>query len=128
MALAPLVEVGRAVGLDPARAEHAVLTFVPVLSGAIDPVVGELVDDEERRERGEQVETFVERVHVVQHATSDDGIPFALELLERPLHEARALGRLRVYTEDLVSRGCEQLDDTALVPAPDFEHAQWRRR
>ena len=48
--LAPLVETGRAVRLDTARAQHAVLTFVPVLRGAIDPVGGELVDDQERRE------------------------------------------------------------------------------
>ena len=68
---------------------------------------GELVDDEERRERGAQVEPLVERTHVMQHAARDDGIPFALELLERRVHEAITVRRVRVDPEHLVARAGE---------------------
>ena len=74
MPRAPLVEVGRAVRLGAARAQHPVLPLVPVLRGAVDPVGRELVDDEERRERREQIEALVERVHVMEHAARDDGV------------------------------------------------------
>src|SRR3954469_24100908 len=125
----PLVEVGGAVRLDAARTQHPVLALVPVLRGAVDPVPGELVRDEERRERREQIEPLVQRIDVVEHATRDDGVPRALELLERRLYEALALRRIRVDAEHVVPGCSEQLDEPALSPAADLEDAlrRWRQ-
>ena len=70
-----LAAIRRPLRLGAACAQHPVVGLVPVLRRAADAVACELVDDEERRERGEQVEALPERVHVVQHVPRDDGIP-----------------------------------------------------
>src|SRR6266566_4854666 len=123
----PFVEVGRAVRLGAARAQHPVLPLVPVLRGGVDPVGRELVDDEERREGREQVQSLAERIHVMQYATGYDRVPLPLELLERRLYEPCAGRRVRVDAERVVARRREELNEASLAPAPDLEDAlRWR--
>src|ERR1700704_1785409 len=111
MPLAPVIEIGWAVRLDPGRAQHPMLPLVPVLSRAIDPVGCELVDDQQRRECGQRVEPFVERVHVMEPPACDHRIPFALELLELCAYKPLAFRRMRIDAEHVVARTREQLDE-----------------
>src|SRR2546430_169111 len=105
---APLVEVGRAVRLASRSAQHPVLSLVPLLPRSVDKIPRELVDEEQRRERGEMVEALVERLHVVQHATGDHGIPArnrgsVHSILERRPDEPLTPGRLWIDAERVVT-------------------------
>jgi hypothetical protein len=75
MTVAPGVEIPRPVRLDAGRTEKRVLPLVPVLRGRVDQVDREFVDDEERSERGDEVEPLPEWTHVVQHPSRDHGVP-----------------------------------------------------
>ena len=86
------------------------LPLVPVLRRFVDQIPRELVGDEQRGERRESFEPLVERVHVVQHATRDDGVELAeVGLFERRLHVPLAGGRVRVDADDVVAARREQL-------------------
>ena len=128
MPLAPLVERWWPVRIGAARAQHAVLRLVPVLRRPVDPVRRELVDDEKRGECCEVRDPLVERIHVMEHASRDDGIPRSVDLLEGLSHVPLALGCLRVDAEDVVATRRERLDEPAFAAAPDLEDSTRRGR
>ena len=128
MADAPLVEIARAVGLGAARTQQPVLALVPVLRRLVDQVPRELVDEQERAERREFVQTFAERAHVMEHARGDDGVELAVEGLELAPAKPRALGCVRVDAEHVVAGLGEQPHEPTLPAAADLEHAPRRPR
>src|SRR5436305_5456561 len=99
MTLTPLVDRRGPGGICTRCPQQPMLALVPVLRIRIDLVARELVDDEERRERREEVQPLAERLDVMEHASRDDCIPFPLELLELLLHEPLAVGRVGIDAE-----------------------------
>src|SRR5690349_3703142 len=119
MAPTPLREVRRALRLAAGRGEGPMMALVPVHRRRVHVVPRELVDDEQRRERNELVESGLERMDVVQDTSRDDGVegPWIVELLERHAPVDRAVGRGRVDREHVVAGACQRGCDTAFASA-----------
>jgi signal transduction histidine kinase len=130
MARTPLAEVRWPLGLSPGGNEQPTLRLVPVGRHFVHVVPGELVQDEERREDHELVESRSQRIHVVQDSAGNDRIegPGVVELLERDAPVELPLRSLGIDGEHVVTGGSEVRSDTALVAAADFEHTPRRER
>ena len=128
---APFVERGRTARACACRGQLGVPPLVPRLRGRVDRLPGELVDDQPRGERREEIHGGVERIHVVEHAPGDGRVERSerrRQLLERRPAEALARRCVRVDADDVVARVREQLDHAALAAAADLEHARRRGR
>ena len=96
--------------------------LVPLDRRLVHVVPGELVDQEERRERDELVERRVERVDMVEDPSRNRGVERLrfLELLERRA-PIRRLGRcVGIDREHVVARRHERPGDPSLGPAPNL--------
>src|SRR5206468_1175514 len=85
-------------------------------------VPGELVEDEERRERDELVERRGEWMNVVEDTSCYNGVERSgvVELLEGDLLVELALRRIWIDREDVVARTGQCRSDASVAPAPQL--------
>jgi hypothetical protein len=126
----PARQVGRAFGLAARSGQLAVPAFVPIDRRLIQVIPGELVEDEQGRQRGELVEGRREWVDVVEDTLGDDRIErtWVVELLERDLAVERAFRRVRIDGENVVARLGQGRGDATVGSASNLQRPCARAR
>ena len=130
MPRSPLGEIRRPFRLPPRGGEHTVLSLVPLDRRRVHVVPGELVQDEQRRQRGELVQRRAERVDVVEDPPCHDRVegPGVIQFLDRHAAVERPLRRIGIHGEHVVTGLVQSRSDATLPPAPDLEDTRRRRR